>query len=252
MRWLACVLAVVSIAGCVETDPFDVELGGKADDGAGFPLIEAGPDQTLDDLEVSAVGTDRERLVLVRVHLEAGDSLIATMRATSPGLDSYLLLKGTDSEILDESDSQALLPMARESDALVAYTARAAGPVFLFAAGGPDLETGGRFRVDLIGLDADPAGDLSITHAGLRAINQDLRSYEPELADYVEREALAERADGLIEVNAPGFKELALSERARVNQLEAAINSTRALLFRELGSDPVGPAVAEVWAQLRR
>lgn len=244
------VLSMLLLAACAgDTDPFDVGAGGKADED-GVAILDVELDSSLYDLEVR-----RDRLVVARVHLEAGESMVATMRAQSAGLDSYLLVKTPDNETVDASDLQALLPMALEDDAVVAYTAPTAGEVLVFAAGGAQLDTGGRFHLDVIGLSADPGARLSITHAGLRAVAAQLREREPRLIADLESAVLVERADGLVEIG-EGFKDLPLSERAGARQREAAINELRSILFDELAGDEstaarIGAAAAEVWAQLR-
>lgn len=257
-RFVVVAAAVALGSGCVAAadDPFEIEPGGKQD--GGFPVIEADLGASLADLEVRATGDDRDRLVLVRIKMNAGDSLVAAMRASSAGLDSYLLLKDRDGETVADRDVQALLPMAAEDDAVVAYTAAVDGPVFLFAAGGPDLQTGGRFDLELVGLSAPPKVDLSITHGGLRAVAAELRAREPVLTDDLARRALIERADGFVEIGA-GFAELPLAERAEVRRHESAINELRQVLFEEYArtsdaasAGAVGAAAAEVWAQVRR
>jgi hypothetical protein len=236
--------------------------GGKAD-GSGFPVLDAELGESLLDLVVSPAPAGareidelRDAIVVIRLELAAGDAVVATMRADAPSLDAYLLVKGPSKETLDSQDDQALLPMGLESDAVVAFTARQSGPHFLFATGGHDMETGGRFRVDLIQLSSPPVADLGLTNPRLRAYAGELRRREPEVQSYLAQSVLVEQADGMLGLDLERAKALPLSEYSAVRQLQSGVNSLRSDYFaffdETVDRAAVGRQVAEVWAAARQ
>jgi hypothetical protein len=252
--------ALLLASGCLEAaeplvDPFEDARA----DGDAVALLDAQPGESLFGLSVEASNDPSQGMVVVRLHLRAGDSLVAAMRAETSSLNPFLLLRDRDGAIA-MSERQALLPMALEMDAVVAHTAASDQEVLLFATGGPNFETGGRFRLDLVGLGADPGTDLGVTHAGLRALQRELRRMEPDVIDLLELGVFAERADGLVEIVSAGFTELPLAKRAWARNVEATVNYHRTFLFDEYArsgdagasAEAVAAAAAEVWAQARR
>lgn len=217
-------------------------LDGKLDD-PGVPIIDTELGESL-----TGVRVDVDSLVVFRLQLEAGQSFAAVMRAEDDLLDAYLLLKGPDGSTLRTRDDQTALPMASETDSVLVWTAQQPGTHFVFAAGGADLDTAGTFRFDLIELAEAPAAAIDETGPAERAIADELRRLEPDVDDFMAAGALVEGADGLLDRDTDGFKQLPLVERAELNRVQAAVNSAREQLFEFL---PAPTSFAELWTAVR-
>jgi hypothetical protein len=186
------------------------------------------------------------------VPVAAGDTFATVMRVADDGeLDSYLALyPGDRGDRVAESDyDQAVLPMARESDAVILHRADVDGSFLVFAA---DLELSatGRFQIDLVRLDGDGgSATLTETNPGMRAVMEHLRELEPALDDALAAGKLVEGDDGYVEV---ALVDIPLRERADMNRLAAGVNEAREILFEMLAEHDATPELCtELWQELR-
>ncbi len=248
----------------------DLVFGGGGADGNTFPVTNAALGEVYSGQEVQSLprgaSDDREALAtamkVYRFDVEAGQSFAIAMISTTSSLDSYLLLKDPDYETVRRGYDQAVLPMARETDAVVTYTAVQGGTFYVFATGGQDFTSAGVFDLHFIALDTNPGVDLGVTNASVRSVAASLREREPELTEMLTASCVIEGDDGLIAVNTDHCTELPLSERVEINRLIAAVNSDRGYLFEAFvlsadldvtptSTESVARACAQLWRVVR-
>ncbi|MBW2524561.1 MAG: hypothetical protein JRI23_10310 [Deltaproteobacteria bacterium] len=279
-RTLAAILAVVALctgAACYSSpssldlddahrlDDFvdDVIAGGKADGEMEITPVEIG--DSLDGLvlEVLPPGTrpTSRHLQLFRLHLQPKQSVVIAMQATSSSLNPYFVLmdnvRGSWVSV-SEADTQALLPMGAERDAVAGYTAGGEADLLVLAAGGNEMDTGGTYRIDFVALPEDPGVDLGTTNPHVLEVTDELRLHDPIVRTFVNGELLSERDDGLLEEGDE------LASMPEIDQREIRwrldeVNGLRSDLFDGFGAlagagasrSAIQGACAAAWAAVR-
>jgi hypothetical protein len=235
----------------------DLSPGGAADT-AGFPVIEVGGSGrfVVDVAPLpSGVSPSIENLGGVahafRMRLEAPASVAFIARGIDGDLDPHTIAKTAEGVSLAVGRDQAILPMAKERDAVVTFEAEG-GQDYVFVVADMELAGTGRIAVDVVVLTDTLGLDLGWTDAAVRAVASELRSVDPDLSVHLQAGSIVEGLSGYVEVG--DLTTVSLRDRAAVNGMIANVNDMRDTLYElysEERPDAVGRAAAELYWAVR-
>ena len=232
----------IGLSACADSESIGAGEGDRADES--FDIIDIDLGHSLTGLSVERLGVSVDQAskaelnrstVSLRLTLPAGQSASIVMRAEDPGLDSYLLVKELEEgATVSKNDDQVFVPHAGALDAVVSMRAADHEQDFLIvAAGGADMHTAGRFRIDAIAHE-DPHVDLAATGPGLEAVTEHLRTSEERLEEWFALGALEEGDTGLLQAVNGALTGIPLQRRAEFNGLIGSVNDDRETLLDEL------------------
>jgi hypothetical protein len=209
-----------------------------------------------DSVELSVVrrvGTEPvdERHAKALRFVAQGSFAVVMRRLDGGDFDPFLALYRDGERVAMSDYSQAALPMADESDAIV-FAGADEPAEFTAVAAELELAHDGRFQIDIVPIDAAmPELDLGATSVSTRAIVDALREYEGAFVDG----RLAEAGDGTLLRDEGG---LDLKSRAELRRTADAIEQLRADLFawhvsgdETVATAEVAAVLGAVWAELR-
>jgi hypothetical protein len=266
MRPIPSLALVLALAGCGQGGG-DLPFGDGKADHTGIEVVDANVGDRFTGLTVEArEDNDLEETAKVfRVEVTAEQAVLITMRTDSEDLDSYLGVDhaeaaaddGPEGEeepsLLVEGYNQALLPMARGTDALVLLHEPGG---YLVVAANEDERYGGTFSVEFvpIALGESEVFDAGITDARVRALHGDMSEHEALVVLRIAEGLWVEGDDGLLAENLDAVRELPLKDIAALRREMNAVNSLRETLFASYAEAADAPAdsVAQVCAQAWR
>ncbi len=262
----ACLL---TMSAC-ESDSLNEEPGfdDKADTGS-WDIVDISVGDTLTGFSIEKLQTpvanasqaDLERsIVLLKLHLLAGQSATVLMRAESTEVDPYLIVKDTDKGLtIGQNDDQAVVASLGLRDALVSVQAATEQDVLIFASGGANLHTGGQFAVSVVahnspGVDLHNSSPTSEIHFG------SLRDSEVEIGNWIASGFLSEGNDGMLFENSDALSALSIRERVDIGRAVDRTNERRLLLVDSIVSrsnndsasrESVGQAIGAIYRRTR-
>jgi len=251
-------------------------LGSFACANAGSPAIEFSQPDSSDstyrvadlevgegvrELEVTAVPNgvsepSAEQLAdatwVFQVNVGPGQRIAAVVRAQSPGVRPFVVIRDHDGAIDVATGRQAMTPQLDDDAAIAVVGSELAQSLIVMVTGGEYMETSGTLALDIVDLAVGAPLESSEPSLTALALTDELRERHGELEVAKSNGFTNEQDTGLLE-RAFGVP---LEERAAVTELVESVNEIRPQLFDELGSSwvvspaTVGEACAHLWASL--